>query len=181
MALNISVCGILACPRVERNAWQTRFSWTAVAEPDARVAKEFIELEVDTEGFAIGETDTDLLVATIHPGHIEHSALITHADMPVTEVDAEWWETQTWTVCGIFADNGQCYSGLWAGCGPLVAYGCAWHHFQRQGRELLVAGAHLTDGVEVPVERAAWSPTFADPTCLTEEAMRSRLAELIPG
>jgi hypothetical protein len=176
MAYPISVCGLLACPRTEPAAWQTRFSHIEVAEPDAKVAKEFIELEIDTEGMAIGETDTDLLVATIHPLHIDYSRLITHADMAVPDDECDRWSVDTWTVCGIFADNGQCYSGLWASYGPLAAYGTAWNHFRTQGRELWVAGVH--HGI---VEREEWTPTFADPTCTTEDAMAQRLGELIPS
>ena len=175
MAIEISMCALLACPRVEPAAWQTRFSWAEVAEPDAQVAKEFLEREVDLEGLAIGETDTDVLVATIHPGHIEHSLLVTHADMEVCDGQEDQWELGTWTVCGMFADNGQCYSDVWAAHGPLAAYGTAWNHWRRQGRTLLLAGAHPGDQA-----RTTWSPTFADPTCTTIEAMAQRLGELIP-
>jgi hypothetical protein len=176
MAIPISVCGLLACPRLERTAWQTRFSQIEVAEPDAMVAAELIEREIDIEGLSIGETDTDLLVATIHAGHIDYSRLITHADMEVPDGQEQQWELGTWTVCGIFDDNGQCYSDVWAAYGPVAAYGTAWNHWNNQGRNLLVAGAHPGDEA-----RTLWTPTFADPTCKTEEAMASRLAELIPG
>jgi hypothetical protein len=176
MAIEISVCALLACPRTEPSAWQTRFSWIDVAEPDAQVAKEFIELQVDTEGFGVGETDTDVLVATVHPGHVPYNPLITHADMEVPDGQEDRWSLETWTVCGIFADNGQCYSAPWAAYGPLAAYGTAWNHWRREGRELWVAGVHPGDEV-----RTLWTPTFADPTCTTVEAMASRLAELIPG
>jgi hypothetical protein len=180
MAVPISMCCLLACPRVQPAGWQTRFSWTEVAEPDATVAKEFLELEIDHEGLAIGETDTDVLVATIHPGHIEHSPLITHADMEVPDDEDRRHPWELFVICGIFADNGQCYSGSWNGYGALDAYVFAWKHYQTtEGRTLWLAGAHPTLG-EVAVERADWSPTFADPTCRTDEAMRSRLAELIP-
>lgn len=176
MAYPISVCGLLACPRFEPSTWQTRFSQLEVAEPDAAVAKEFIELEVDAEGLEYGETDTDLLVATIHPLHIDYSRLITHADLDVPGDECDRWKVDTWTVCGVFADNGQCYSGLWAAPGPLAAYGTAWNHFNNLGRDLWVAGVHFD-----VVEREEWSPTFADPTCTTEAAMAQRLAELIPS
>lgn len=176
MALEISICALLACPRVEPSAWPTRFSHTEVADMDARVAKEFLELEVDTEGLEYGETDTDVLVSTIHPGHIEHSLLITHADMEVYDGQENVWERGTWTVCGVFEDNGQCYSDVWAAHGPLAAYGTAWNHWNKRGRNLWVAGVHPGDEA-----RTLWSPTFADPTCTTEDAMAQRLAELIPG
>jgi hypothetical protein len=176
MAIAISICALLACPRVEPTAWQTRFSQTEIAEPDAQVAKEFLELEVDTEGLTIGETDTDVLVATIHPGHIDHSIWITHADLVVPDGQESQWQLSTWTVCGVFEDNGQCYSDVWAAYGPLAAYGTAWNHWDKQGRNLWVAGVHPGDEV-----RTLWTPTFADPTCKTEDAMQSRLNELIPG
>jgi hypothetical protein len=175
MSIDISVCGILACPRIDSPDWQTRFSWTTVAEPDPEVAKEFLELEIDREGLAIGETDTDLLVATIHPGHIEHSELVVYADMPVDDEATDGCDWGTWTVCGVFRETGLCYSGLWSGPGPLGAYGAAFNHFHQRGRFLLLAGAHPGEQ-----ERFDWTPTFADPTCKTQEAMLSRLGELIP-
>jgi hypothetical protein len=175
MPLDISACCLLACPRIEPTAWQTRFQQLEVAEPDAMVAKEFIEQAVDLEGLEYGETDTDVLVATIHPGRSYYSRLITHADMEVPDGQEDLWDRGTWTVCGVFSDNGQCYSDVWAAHGPLAAYGTAWNHWRKQGRTLWVAGVHWGDE-----PRTDWSPTFADPTCVTEDAMRQRLAELVP-
>lgn len=176
MAIEVSVCGLLASPRRAPGDWPTRFSWTEVAAEDPQVAKEFLEREIDIEGLAIGETDTDLLVATIHPGHVEHSTLVTHAGMPVPDDEADRWDWGLYTICGIFEDNGQCYSDQWNGYGPLDAFVFAWKQFRKEGRELLLAGAHHDT-----VPRVGWTPTFADPTCTTPEAMASRLGELIPG
>jgi hypothetical protein len=77
----------------------------------------------------------------------------------------------------MFIGNGQCYSGRWHAHGPRQAYGMAFNHYQRtDGRYLVVSCVHPG---EQP--RAEESPTFADATCKTEEAMMSRLNELTTG
>lgn len=175
MPIEISACCLLARPSLEVSQWQTRFQQLEVVEPDASVAKEFIERAIDLEGLEHGVTDADVLVSTIHPEHVDHSALITHADLEVPDGQERYWDLEIWTVCGVFDDNGQCYSDVWTAYGPLAAYGTAWNHWRKNGRNLLVAGVHQGD-----VARVSWSPTFADPTCTTEDAMLSRLAELVP-
>jgi hypothetical protein len=49
-------------------------------------------------------------------------------------------------------------------------------YFQEDEQTLLVSCVH--EGI---IPRAEWTPTYADPTCLTDVAMLSRLAELVPA
>jgi hypothetical protein len=84
MAIPISSCCLLASPHVDPIHWQTAFYTGELTDdiPDeqkAAVAKEFIELQVDREGIDIGETDTDVLLITVHPGHVNRCAGIDFA------------------------------------------------------------------------------------------------------
>lgn len=180
MSTPVSLCGLLACPRVEWQAWQTAFYQENLAEVDPEVAKEFVELQIDREGLAIGENDADFLLCALHYTHdVERAPRIEIADQPV-DADEEYElhpEYGTWTVCGMLRETGQCYSGMWVAHGPRMAYAAAYDHMQRTtGLYLAVACVH--PGV---VELAPESATYADPTCKNPEAMASRLAELIPG
>ena len=181
MSTPVSLCGLLACPRREWQSWPTAFYQLDLAEVDPEVAKEFVEQQVDHEGLAIGETDTDFLLCAMHYSHdVERAGRILIADQPVDPEeeyriygDAE----STWTVCGMFRETGQCFSGLWVGNGPRSAYANAFCHYQAtSGLYLAVACVH--PGV---VELAPESATYADPTCKTEDAMADRLRELIPA
>lgn len=177
MAVPVSLCCLLASPDRQPYRWPTGFYQIELAEPDPRVAKEFVELAVDTEGAKIAEFTTDVLVANIHPGHIEFCPEIFEADMAV-DPDREIRLhplTLTYTVCGMF-DNGQCYSGLWTDHGPLMAYAAAFTHFQALDRFLFVAGVH--PGV---VETETYAPVWADVGCSSVEEMEIRLAELDPN
>lgn len=173
----ISVCGNLASPLQEHYAWQSAYFEYELAEVDPAVARQFAELDIDREGLAIGQ-DADLLVATLHYGRVGICARIDYADQEVNP-DEEFRLypiEQTYTVCGWFDDNGQCFSGLWVGRGPRMAYAAAYQHYEQFGRSLMVSCVH--GGI---VERAAESPTWADVNCHSEAAMRQRLAELIPS
>lgn len=177
----ISVCCLLADSNKEPQSWHTGFYWKELTDdtPDekkALVAQEFIELDVDREGLSIGEFTTDVLVCTIHPDHIECCEDIDFADMAVDEEHEirRWPIAQTHTVCGMFLETGQCYSGLWVAHGPLLAYSTAWNHLDLGGTTLLVSCVH-----EGEVPRIPWTPGFADASCITQMSMNIRLAELV--
>lgn len=182
MAIPISSCCLLASPHVDPIHWQTAFYTGELTDdiPDERkaaVAKEFIELQVDREGIDIGETDTDVLLTTVHPGHVNCCAGIDFAGvMKLSREMRRHVVDETFTICGMVLETGECYSGLWTAPGPTLAALVVWGHFQEDGQTLLVSCVH--EGI---ISRAEWTPTYADPTCLTDRAMLSRLAELIPG
>lgn len=174
----VSMCGNLASPDQEYYAWQSAYFEYELAEIDPAVARQFAEIDIDREGLAVGR-NADLLVATLHYGRVGSCERIDYADQEV-DPDEEFRLyplEQTYTVCGWFDNNGQCYSGLWAGRGPRMAYAAAYQHYgQIAGRSLMVSRVH--EGI---VERAPESPVWADVNCHSEAAMRQRLAELIPG
>lgn len=174
----VTLCGLLACPRVEYQGWKTAFYQVELVDIDPRVAAEFVEQQVDQEGLAVGETDTDFLLATMHHGHdVERAGGVDWADQEVNSAEEMvlWPVAGTWTVCGMFADDGWCYSGLWVAHGPRMAYLAAWEHYRARRKELLVAGVHPG-----AVGRAEESPTWADPVCTSQAEMVLRLGELIP-
>lgn len=173
----ISVCGNLASPLQEHYAWQSAYFEYELAEVDPAVARQFAELDIDREGLAIGQ-DADLLVATLHYGHVGRCDRIDYADQEadVAEEHARYPLTLTYTVCGWFEDNGQCFSGMWSGRGPRLAYAAAFNHYEQFGRSLLVSCVH--EGI---IGRAPESPVWADVNCHSEVAMKQRLAELIPS
>ncbi len=181
MTIPVSVCCLLASPRVSPQEWPTGFFWKELTDDTAddkkaMVIKEFVELDVDREAFAMGEFDTDVLMTTAHPGHIERCDGIDFASVVKFNEYREQRRhviSQTHTVCGMVLETGQCYSGLWSAAGPLIAVTMAWDHMQDDELTLLVSCVH--EGI---VPRAEWTPTYADPVCLTEEAMQSKLIEL---
>lgn len=185
MAYPVTLCCLLASPRKERQSWQPGFYQVEVAELDTdgnvdpAVAAEFVERLVDTEGLAIGETDTDVLVCALHHGHdIDRAPRIDYADQEVDEPEElrRYPQATTWTVCGMYVETGQCYCGVWSAHGPRMAYAAAfWHCQVTYDRYLVVSCVHPGDQ-----PRGEESPTFADPTCKTADAMESRLDELIP-
>jgi hypothetical protein len=184
MAIPISSCCLLASPRVDPIHWQIAFYTGELTDdiPDERkaaVAKEFIELQVDREGIEVGETDTDVLLTTVHPGHVNRCAGIDFAGVMKLNQSREMRRhvvDETFTVCGMVLETGECYSGLWVAPGPLLAASAVWDYFQEDEQTLLVSCVH--EGI---IPRAEWTPTYADPTCLTDVAMLSRLAELVPA
>jgi hypothetical protein len=180
MSHPVTLCCLLADLTKEWQSWQTAFYQVELAELDPAVAQEFVELQVDREGLAVGEFTTDVLLCTMHHGHdIARAPRIDCADQEVDEDEEirRYPEASLWTVCGMFIDNGQCYSGYWVAHGPRHAYGMAYNHHQRtDGRHLAISCVHPGEQA-----RAEQSPTFADASCKTEEAMISRLDELTVG
>lgn len=177
--LPISVCCLLASPHVDPLQWQTAFYQIEVVREDAAVAKEFIEYQVDQEGIEIGEVDTDVLVAAIHPGHVARCDGIDFAGVIRLNQDREMKRYalgKTFTICGMLLETGECYSGLWTAPGPLLAVSEAWSYFQEDEKTLLVSCAH-----EGTIPYAEWSPTYAEPTCTSDVTMMSRLVELMPS
>jgi hypothetical protein len=177
MSYPVSLCGNLASPQQEHWAWQTAYFEYDLTEIDPAVARQFAELDIDHEGLAIGR-DSDLLVATLHHGRVGRCERIDYADQEViADEEFDLYPTSsTYTVCGWFEDNGQCFSGLWTGRGPRMAYSAAFGHYEQHGRLLMVSNVH--EGI---VLRAPESPVWADVNCHSEVAMRQRLTELIPG
>lgn len=174
----VTLCGLVASREVECQGWKTAFYQIELAELSAPVAQGFVQVEVDREAEALGQT-ASFLLCVMHAGHdVERAPRIDWADQDVDE-DEEmrlWPTASTWTVCGAFLDNGQAYHGLWVAHGPRMAYATAWDHYNSRGRYLYVADVH--PGV---VARVPESPTFIDAQCRTEGEMSLRLAELIPG
>jgi hypothetical protein len=164
--------------------WQTGFFWKELTEdtPDenkAVVAQEFVELEVDREAFGLGRTDIDVLTCTIHPDHIERCEGIDFAGILRVNEEAEERRNpleQTFTVCGMLAETGQCYSGLWSAHGPVMAATAAWGWYKCDGEAtLLISCVH--EGI---VNKAPWTPAYADASCKDDRAMAARMAELAP-
>lgn len=177
MSYQVTVCGNIALPHEEPQAWPTAHYQVELVEPDARIAQSFAKtLYLDQEAQQLGEFDADLIISTIHPDWIPRCDGITHADMAVDEEREQRLHPlpQTHTVCGWILETGQTYSDLWVAHGPLLAYAIAWHKMQDYGT-LMVSCVHK--GVW---NRASWTPTWIDPGCTSEAEMQRRLGEIIP-
>lgn len=176
MSIQVSVCCLIAVTGRDRYRWPTGFYRKELSEPDALVAQQFVQLDVDREGATIGEAG-QVLVVNIHPGHVEHCPEVYEADMEV-DPDRETALhplTEQFTVCGMDAETGQCYSGLWVANGPLMAYAAAYTHFEGlYGHDLLVGAVH--PGVQ---DTAVYATPWADPGCDTQAAMTLRMTELV--
>lgn len=177
MTTSISVCGLIVLPGVEPYAWQTALYWHELAEPHAGVAVDFTRAQVLEEGYSVGYPNAVLLGAAVHPRHVERCGGIDFADVPVDGDDEleRHSDTDLYTVCGIYLDNGETYCDEWVEYGPKMAYLAAWNCARDNGREFLVACVHHGS-----VERLD-GLTFADPACNTEDESRSSMMELIGG
>jgi len=180
MAIPMTLCGLLASPAVQWQSWKPAFYRQELAEIDPAVAQSFTEREVDTEGTALAEFDTDFLLCVMHDGHdIDRCERIDCADQEV-DPDEElrrYPVKEIHTVCGMVLDDGRAYSGLWTANGPRMAFAAA-HNYYRAEHGLILAVANVHLGA---IPHAPESPTWADATCTDEAQMADRLAELIPG
>lgn len=175
MTVSVSVCGLIALPGVEPYAWQTAFYQHELAEEHAGVAVDFTRVQVREEGFAVGYPNAVFLGSAVHPRYVQRCGGIDFADISVDgdEEMERYQTTETYTVCGVYLDNGETYCDAWVEYGPRMAYLAAWNCARDNGREFLVACVH--EGI---VERLP-GLLFADPACDTEDESRSSMSELV--
>lgn len=178
MSILVSLCCNIVDPDTDPSEWQTAFYHVDIAEEDTAVAAELAqEIYLKPEAMAIGRIVPDLFVSTVHPGHIERCLGIDFAGvLDIDEAHEEMLHpfAETFTVCGWVFETGECYSGCWTAHGPIMACAAVWDYFQNGYRQAL----QITCVHEDTVPRAEWTPTYADPGCLTDAAMAARLKEL---
>jgi hypothetical protein len=174
MAIPVSICGIIAEEGHEPFACQTGFYWKEIAEPDATVAVEFLERDIDREACEVGSITT-FLAAAVHLGHIPCCPGIPNADFEV-DGDEEFRLHPTkklYTVCGVYLNTGRPYYDQWMSHGPRVAYVDAWQHVRdEEAGTLLIACVH--DG-DVP---RGLEFKFALPSIKDEDEMKQAMKEI---
>lgn len=182
MTVELTVCGLHVVRGDEPYAWQTGLYHEEVLDPgpgrdpDFAVAAEFSKMRVTQEGERNG-LDATFFTASVHPGHIGRCAGF---DFTGTTIDAmrdldddaqRYSEATAYTVCGLFLDNGQTYSGVWTAHGPLVACWGAFDQARSEGRPFLLACVH--EGVQ-----SGYDLPFAEPACRSAEEMTFWMREL---
>lgn len=178
MSIPVSLCCNIVDPDKAPEEWQTAFYHVEIAEESTVVATELAqEMYLKPEALANGVVVPDLFVSTVHPRHIQRCPGIDYAGLLYVDEERETLMhplTETFTVCGWVFETGECYSGSWAAHGPVMACVAAWDYFRNGYRQAL----EITCVHEDTVPRAEWTPTYADPACLCEAAMTSRLKEM---
>lgn len=176
----VSVCGLIVIPGREPQGWECGLYHEELDSVDLGVALNFTRAHLADEGLGNGHPDVTFLAAAFHPGGVDRCPGIEYADTPVDpreEQEHHPGPPRVFTVCGLYPDNWQTYSGYHQAVSPRMAYLEAWEQEQNTtGRYLYVANVH-EGRVGCLVGPSGERPAWGDPGCRSETEM----TDLISG